>query len=78
MGEIFQNKTPIFDGMNYAYWSIKMETYLTAIGFDIWQSVVDGYTPPQNPPTDTVGKRKCENNTKAKHAIYAILPKHYS
>lgn len=27
----------------------------------------------QNPPTDTAGKRKCENNAKAKHAILCNL-----
>lgn len=64
---------PMFDGMNHAYWSIKMETYLMAIGFNVWQSVVDGYTLPQNPPTDTTGKRKYENNAKAKHAILCNL-----
>ena len=50
-----------------------METCLTAIGFDVWQSVLDGYTPPQNPPTDTTGKIMCENNAKAKHAILCNL-----
>jgi hypothetical protein len=37
---------------NYAFWSIRMQTYLMALGFDIWKSVMIGYTTPKTPPTD--------------------------
>ncbi|XP_059070585.1 uncharacterized protein LOC131860219 [Cryptomeria japonica] len=47
-------RNPIFDGTNYAFWSIKVKAYLNALGYDVWQSMVDGYTPPSTPPTDTV------------------------
>ncbi|XP_059078112.1 uncharacterized protein LOC131067887 [Cryptomeria japonica] len=65
-------RNPIFDGTNYAFWSIKMKAYL-ALGYDVWQSVVDGYTPSSTPPTDTTGKRKSENNAKAEHALLCSL-----
>jgi glycine cleavage system protein P-like pyridoxal-binding family len=29
------NRAPLFDGTNYATWSIRMRTYLMALGFDI-------------------------------------------
>jgi hypothetical protein len=48
------NKAPLFDGTNYAFWSIRMQTYLMDLGFDIWKSVVTGYTTPKTPPTDNV------------------------
>ncbi|XP_059068920.1 uncharacterized protein LOC131859326 [Cryptomeria japonica] len=66
-------RNPIFYGTNYAFWSIKMKAYLNALGYDVWQSVVDGYTPPSTPPTDTTGKRKSENNAKAEHALLCSL-----
>jgi hypothetical protein len=34
---------PQFDGENYAFWSKRMETYIQEQGFDVWQSIVDGY-----------------------------------
>jgi hypothetical protein len=34
----------LVDGTNYASWSIRMKTYLMALGFDIWESVTTGYT----------------------------------
>ncbi|XP_057819720.1 uncharacterized protein LOC131032702 [Cryptomeria japonica] len=66
-------RNPIFDGTNYAFWSIKMEAYLNALGYDVWQYMVDGYSPPSNPPTDQAGKKKSENNAKAKHALMCSL-----
>jgi hypothetical protein len=51
------NRPPLFDGKNYASWSIIMKTYLKALGFGIWGSVKIGYT-------DDVGKESSENNEK--------------
>ncbi|KAH9293136.1 hypothetical protein KI387_041660 [Taxus chinensis] len=67
------NKAPLFDGTNYAFWSIRMKTYLMALGFDIWQSVTVGYTIPSVPPTDQAGKKAFENNAKAMNAILCGL-----
>jgi hypothetical protein len=36
------NKAPLFNGEGYAMWKIRMKNFFLAIGFDIWQSVVDG------------------------------------
>ncbi|XP_059076871.1 uncharacterized protein LOC131876101 [Cryptomeria japonica] len=66
-------RNPVFDGTNYAFWNIKMKAYLNALSYDVWQSVVDGYTPPSTPPTDAVGKRKSENNAKVEHALLCSL-----
>jgi hypothetical protein len=42
----FTNKVPLFDGTNYAFWSVRMWTYLMDLGFDIWKSFVNGYIAP--------------------------------
>jgi hypothetical protein len=67
------NKAPLFDGSNYVFWSIKMKTYLMALGFNIWSVVENGYTTPATPPVDTIGKRFNENNSKAKNEILCSL-----
>jgi hypothetical protein len=48
---------PVFDGQNYTFWNKRMKTFLQAQGFDVWKSVVDGYTTPTTPPTDRDGKK---------------------
>jgi hypothetical protein len=40
---------PQFDRKKLAFWSIRMKTYIQAHGFEIWQSIVDGYTTPTVP-----------------------------
>jgi hypothetical protein len=64
---------PRFDGHNYAFWNKRMKTFLQAQGFDVWKSVVDGYTTPTTPPTDKDGKKLSENNSKAKGTILSSL-----
>jgi hypothetical protein len=43
---MYKNGIPQFDGHKYAFWSIRMKTYIHAQGFEIWQSIVDGYITP--------------------------------
>ncbi|XP_059075388.1 uncharacterized protein LOC131875319 [Cryptomeria japonica] len=66
-------KAPMFDGTNYAFWSKRMETYLSSLGFDVWMSVKNGYTVPQVPPTNLDVKREHENNAKAKNTILSDM-----
>jgi hypothetical protein len=47
---LYKNGIPQFNGQKYAFWSIRMKTYIHAQGFEIWQSIVDGYTTPTVPP----------------------------
>ncbi|XP_057836135.2 uncharacterized protein LOC131046418 [Cryptomeria japonica] len=68
------NRAPLFDGSNYAFLSVQMRAYLMSLGFDVWQSVVFGYTIPTNPPTDVNGEKDFENNEKAMNAILCGLP----
>jgi len=39
---VSSNKAPLFDGTNHIFWRLKMQTYLCALGFDIWEVVEVG------------------------------------
>jgi hypothetical protein len=67
------NRSSLFDGSNYAFWSIIMKTYLMSLGFDIWIVVKNGYTNPTTPPIDTIGKGISYNNAKSMNAILCGL-----
>jgi hypothetical protein len=65
------NKTgiPHYDGHKYSFWSIRMKTYIQAQGFEIWQSIVDGYIVPAVPPTNGKAMKIGQNNSKATNAL---------
>jgi hypothetical protein len=67
------NRDLLFDGTNYALWSIRMITYLMAPGFDIWKLVATGYTVPKNPLTDAAEKKDSEHNEKSMNVILCGL-----
>ena len=46
-----------------------MKTYIQAQGFQVWKSIVDGYTAPTVPPTNDKAVKLDENNSKAKNAL---------
>ena len=43
MEDKIPNEIPPFDGSNFEYWKNRMETYLKALGADVWFSVALGY-----------------------------------
>jgi hypothetical protein len=65
----YKNGIPHFDGHKYAFWSIRMKTYIQAHGFEIWQSIVDGYIVPAVPPTNDKAVKLGQNNSKATNAL---------
>jgi hypothetical protein len=71
--EHISNGIQKFDGRNYAYWSDRVKTYLTALGVDIWYSVVNGYVIPNNPPIDPNEKKLMSCNSKSRHVILSAL-----
>jgi hypothetical protein len=50
-----------------------MWNYLMALEFDIWKSVMNGYSTPTTPQMDVVGKKPSEHNAKAMNAILCGL-----
>jgi hypothetical protein len=48
---------------------IRMKTYIQAQGFEIWQSIVDGYTIPAVPPTNDKAMKLGQSNSKATNAL---------
>jgi hypothetical protein len=40
---------PQFNEQSYDFWSAKMKSFLGAQGFDVWKSVVTGYTNTKKP-----------------------------
>jgi hypothetical protein len=67
---LYKNGIPQFDGQKYAFWSIRMKTYIQSQGFEVWQSIVHGYTTPAIPPTNDKVVKLGHNNYKAKNELF--------
>jgi hypothetical protein len=65
----YKNGIPQFDRQKYVFWSIRMKAYIQAHGFQVWQSIIDGYTAPVVPPTNDKTVKLGENNSKAINAL---------
>jgi hypothetical protein len=40
------NKAPLFNGTNFAFWKVRMRTYIMALGVDAWDVVDTSYVKP--------------------------------
>jgi hypothetical protein len=67
------NRSPLFKGNDYAFWSIRMKIYLMALGCDVWLSVVNGYIAPTTAPSDDAAKKLCNDNSRVVNAILGGL-----
>ena len=69
----YEDKIPIFDRSNYAFWKIKMQMHLVAIDLDVWDIVSIGYRI-ENIQTPSINdKRNIQNTTRASTAIFMGL-----
>ena len=66
---MYKNRIPQFDGQKYAFWSRRMKTYMQACGFEIWQSVIDGYKELAVSSTNEREIKLGKNNSKATNAL---------
>jgi hypothetical protein len=66
---LYKNGIPQFNGQKYAFWSIRIKTYIQAYGFEIWQSIVDGYIAPKVLPTNDKAVKLDQNNSKSKNSF---------
>ena len=75
MAQDSSSKVPIFDGSDYAFWEVLMQTYLLSINVDVWASVFNGYKVPNALPPDPNEKKKYEMDMKSKFSILNSLSK---
>ena len=63
---------PLFDGINYAYWKVRMRVFLQSLDEKVWQVVEIGWTKPKEMPADwDEAKIKAANfNSKALNALF--------
>ena len=52
-GKQSKTGTPLFDGLNYAFWSIRIKVYLQAQGTYIWKMIENTYNIPSTTSTTT-------------------------
>ena len=66
------NKSPLFIGTNYAFWKIRMMTYIMSLGMEFWAAVELGYTPKAS-DTEKEAKKKFIANEKAMNVLLRCL-----
>ena len=70
------NKAPYFDGSNFAYWKMRMSTYIKANDFDSWQVISNGdhvITLAEGEVVTSTEKKAIEKNNKAKNLILTTI-----
>ena len=67
--EYTKNGVPLFNENNYALWKGRMEVYLLAQGYEVWDIVQNGFTS----TADEQGKKNLVNDAKAKNIIISGL-----
>ena len=66
---------PLFDGTNYAYWKVRMRTFLQSLDEKVWQAVEIGWTKSTEAPADwDDAKIKAANfNSRALNASFSAI-----
>ena len=66
---------PLFDGINYAYWKVRIRVFLQSLDEKIWQAVEIGWTKPTKVPADwDDAKIKAANfNSRALNALFSAV-----
>ena len=67
------SKVPIYNGEDYAFWSIRMRSYIMSTGLDVWMSVQTGYIYPKSSPTHLEWIKQFGYNAKVVNAIFVGL-----
>ena len=73
---MYRNGIPQFNGQNgqsYEMWSCRMKVFLQAQGYDVWKSIVTGYTTTKKSKTTTRKELK-RNNKITRDFIWEGLP----
>ena len=66
---------PLFDGINYAYWKIRMRAFLQSLDVKVWQAVEIGWTMPKEASANwDEAKIKAANfNSRALNALFSAI-----
>ena len=67
------NKTPLFTGENYAYWSVTMRCHLMSLGWKVWEATENDLKIGNQYPMETVELGEYEGNSKALNTILSGL-----
>ena len=65
----------MFEGDDYAFWSIIMKNYLMFIGLDVWALVLREYKVPKAIPLEAEDKKKLWEHAKALNTLQVGLSK---
>ena len=70
-------RPPLFNGLNYAYWSTRMRIYMQANGFDTWNITTSEYTIPTTAYVEWSNSQKLDaaSNAKAMNMLFCALDK---
>ena len=65
----------LFDGINYAYWKVRMRNFLQSLDEKVWQAVEIGWTKPKETSIDwDEAKIKAINfNSKALNSLFIVV-----
>ena len=66
---------PLFNGINYAYWKVRMRAFLQSLDEKVWQVVKIGWTKPKEvPPNWDEAEIKAANfNSRALNALFSAV-----
>ena len=66
---------PLFNGINYAYWKVRMRAFLQSLDEKVWQVVEIGWTKPKEVLADwDEAKIKVANfNSRALNALFSAV-----
>ena len=66
---------PLFDGINYVYWKVRMRAFLQSLDENVWQVIEIGWTKPTEALADCDdAKIKAANfNSKALNALFSVV-----
>ena len=66
---------PLFDGINYAYWKVRMRVFLQSLDEKVWQAIKIGWTKLKEALTDwDDAKIKATNfNNRALNALFSAV-----
>ena len=66
---------PLFDGINYEYWKVRMKAFLQSLDEKVWQAVEIGWTKPKEASADwdEVKIKAVKFNSRALNALFSVV-----